>query len=176
MLTGTSILLRAPREDDLARLVEWRNDVALQTQLLTIARPNTPHRVREWLARRLDDPASAFFIIADREQGLAQGYIQAVRIDFTHGTGELGICLQPSAQGKGFASQSIQLLEGYLSDRLRLRKLILHTLSANARAVRFYEKHSYRRVGTLTENFYADGHWHDVIIMEKFLRVREAAA
>lgn len=176
MLKGTAILLREPLEEDVARLVEWRNDVSLQTQLLAIARPNTPARVREWLSRRLEDPAAAFFIIADRETGTAQGYIQALRLDFTHGTGELGICLQPSAQGKGFAAEAMALFESYLRDRFRLRKLILQVLTDNTRASRFYDKHGYRCVGQLEKNFYADGDWHDVAIMEKFLCPREAAA
>lgn len=176
MLAGVNILLREPRDEDLPCLVEWRNDVPLQTQLLAIPRPNSPSRVRDWLAKRSDDPQAVFFIIADRETDTAQGYIQAVRLDFTHGTGELGICLQADAQGKGYASEAVQLLESYLVDRFRIRKLTLQVLAKNLRALRFYEKQGYQRVGTLKEQFYADGSWHDVVIMEKFIASREAAA
>src|SRR6516162_1451743 len=93
MLTGSKARLRAPREDDKNLLVGLRTDTGLQMSLLTLPRPNPTSRVDEWIARLTNDPASLFFVVADRATDKAVGYIQLTKMDFVHGHGELGICL-----------------------------------------------------------------------------------
>jgi RimJ/RimL family protein N-acetyltransferase len=174
MLQTEKTILRPPTDDDLPRLTDWRNDIALQVSLLAVPRPNSAERVRAWLARRLEDEQAVFFIVADRQTNLAIGFVQAVNLDFVHGRGELGICLCPQAQGKGFAAEALSLLERYLVDRFRLRKLTLFVLANNERAMRFYSRQEFTQSGVLREHFFADGAYHDVLVMEKFLPHCEA--
>ena len=175
MLQTEKTMLRLPTDGDLPRLTDWRNDIALQVSLMAVPRPNSPERVRAWLARRLEDEHGVFFIVADRQTNLAVGFVQALNLDFVHGRGELGICLCPQAQGKGFAAEALWLLERYLVDRFRLRKLTLSVLANNERARRFYLREQFTESGLLHKHFYAEGAYHDVVVMEKFLPHSEAA-
>ncbi len=169
MLEGTKVVLRPPREGDREILHALRNDARLQSQLMSLPRANSAQRIDDWLARMLSDPASAFFVIAAVKTGKALGYVQITHMDFVHGTGNLGICLAESGRGGGRAAEALALLEGYAGDIFNLRKIVLHVLAANTRALRFYEKCGYLPVGILRRHFHLRRTYHDVAIFEKFL-------
>lgn len=172
LLRGHRVVLRAPQEEDLPLLIELRNDVELQTLLMSVARPNSRARVLEWLAQRSSDSTGVFMIIGDRVNGAALGFIQAQRMDFIHGHAWLGICLASGARGRGAGGESLQLLEQYLIDSLRIRKLMLEVLATNVRAIEFYRRSGYQTVGTWRQHFYAQGQYQDVQVMEKLLEPR----
>lgn len=169
MLAGTRILLRQPLDEDIDFLVQLRNDPLLQQNLMAVARPNTPQRVRRWLDDRLNNHRTLFFIVARRDDNKAVGYIQLREMDPLHGHGELGICLEESAHGTGAARESLELLGNYARDTFRLRKITLRVLTSNERAIAFYEKTGFRRVGTMQAHYYHQRRFHDVLIMEKML-------
>lgn len=169
MLMDQAVLLRPPLPEDREFLFRLRNDVALQSALMALPRANSPRRVDEWVEGILNDPQSLFFLIVERQTDRAIGFIQLRRMDFVHGTGELGICLEEAARGKGCAIQSLRLLETHARDVFRIRKVVLQVLASNTRAVAFYEKHGYSKVGVLQGHFYHAGTYHDVWIMEHLL-------
>jgi diamine N-acetyltransferase len=170
MLTGPKARLRSPREDDKNFLVGLRNDVALQMLLMALPRANSTARVDEWMARLMDDPASLFFVVADKDTDKAVGYIQLTRMDLVHGHGELGICLAEENRGRGYAADALALLERHARSVFNIRKILLYCLVSNERATGCYKKAGYETVGTLKEHFYQEGAYRDVVIMEKHLR------
>lgn len=169
MLSGAIVTLRAPTEADKVFLHTVRNDFEAQLMLMSLPRANTPDRVEAWISSVLDDSASVIFVIADKVSAEAAGFLQVRKMDFVHGTGEMGIYLDAKVRGKGYASEALQLLEQYLKDVFNLRKLMLMVLEANERAIRFYRKAGWQQVGIMTEHFYQKQRYHNVILMEKFL-------
>ncbi len=169
MLTGAKTVLRAPVDGDLAFLVALRNDIETQMFLMSLPRANTPQRVTEWIANTLNDAETVFFIVAEKKTDQPIGYVQLRHMDFINGVGELGICLQSEAHGKGHAKESLELLEAYARDVFNLRKVVLRVTASNTRATTFYAKTGYATVGTHRQHFYQRGAYHDVTIMEKFL-------
>lgn len=169
MLTSATTALRAWTEADLPALGALRNDVALQSLLMTQPRPNAPARVREWLQARSSQEDGVFFVIADATSNEAVGFVQVQNIKLLHGTGDFGICLAPAAQGAGHAKAALPLLETYLRNTFNLRKLLLQVLADNDSALRFYERSGFVVAGRLKQHFYLDGVHHDVVIMEKML-------
>ena len=171
LVTGT-VALRAPTDRDFAVLSRLRNDLVVQNSLLALARPNSPARVRAWLARRAGDDHAAFFVIADARDDRAVGFIQASGIDPLHRIAELGICIDQASRTRGFGRKAIALLEKYLAAVFRVRKLWLRVDSRNAPAVALYQSSGFREVGTLTKHHFADGRYRDVLLMEKLLQGR----
>ena len=169
MLPGDPVTLRPPRDADLALLASLRNDVGLQAQLLAQPRPSGLERVREWVSCRASDPAGAFFVIAESATDEAAGYVQLTAMDPWNGHAELGICLGPAHQGKGFGQAALALLEGYARRVFGLRKLVLRVRADNARAVAAYRARGFREVGVFQDHFRYDGGYHDVALMEKAL-------
>lgn len=169
MLTGERTVLRPAHEGDLTLLGALRNDVELQLLLLALPRPNAPWRVQEWVRDRSSDPDGLFFVVADRESDNAQGFVQVARMQPVHRVAELAICLADDARGQGYAAEAMALAEGHVRRVFDLRKLVLHVLASNARALAFYARIGYQPVGTLRRHFYHDGQFHDVAIVEKEL-------
>lgn len=169
MLTGDAILLRQFIEGDIELLTSLRNNIELQEMLMAAPRPNSPQRVVEWLSRRLNDPQAVFFVIAQKADNHPIGYVQVTQIDFIHGLGELGVCLEKESQGLGFGAEVLDLLERYLSDVFHLRKLTLKVLLSNARAISLYTKAGFKKVGVYAKHHYYRQDYHDVLLMEKFL-------
>ena len=168
MIIGNKTILRPWAADDLPILQSLRNDFRLQQQLMALSRPNSIEQVKEWLANRTKSSDSVFFVIATKQSDRAIGYLQVVQIDSFNGSGRFGICISPEEQGKGYGSEAITLVESYLRDVLRLRKLVLEVL-ANNRARHLYSKLGFTEVGCLRDHFYIDNKLLDVAIMEKFI-------
>jgi diamine N-acetyltransferase len=169
MLVSSLVTLRQPLEKDIELLMSMRNNVDLQAMLMALPKANNIQRVQEWLSRHLNDRQTIFFIIAEKITDRICGYIQLVNIDFIHRFGELGICLSPLEQGKGYGKDAMQVFEKYLCNTFNLRKIMLKVLASNKTAICFYQKLGYLEVGIYREHFYHGSLFHDVILMEKLL-------
>jgi diamine N-acetyltransferase len=164
------IKLRQPEDSDLDFLVSMRNNLDLQAMLMSLPRASNTQKVRDWLNNHLSNSQSVFFMIAEIATNSPSGYIQITNIDFVHRHGELGICIDPSFQGKGYGKQSIFLIEKYIQEVFDLRKLTLKVLEKNHAAVHLYEVLAYQKIGIHKEHFYHKGSWHNTLVMEKLLR------
>lgn len=169
MLVGKNVVLRAWREDDIEVLMRLRNDIALQSQLMALPRPNSRMRVSQWLKDWSERTDAVFFVVAAADDDHVLGYVQLVNMDVIHGRGELGICLDSAVHGRGVADQTMELLQSYVMQVFGLRKILLQVLSKNLRAIAFYEKQGFERVGVLREHAFLQGGLVDVLLMEKFL-------
>lgn len=169
MLVGKNVVLRAWREDDIDMLMRLRNDVALQTQLMAQPRPNSRVRVTQWLKDWSERTDGVFFVVAATEDDHVFGYVQLANMDVMHGRGDLGICLDPAVHGHGVADQTMELLQSYVMQVFGLRKILLNVLCSNLRAIAFYEKQGFERVGVLREHIFLQNSHVDVLLMEKHL-------
>ncbi len=175
MPKGSKIVLRAPREEDTDFLVAVRNDTELQQRVMARPRLNTAATIAEWLQRRAGDDNAVFFIVADTSEDRPYGYIQLVNIDRHDGVGELGIVLGDECQGRGYGREALGLLEDYAREAALVRKIILRVLAHNRRAVSFFERAGYSRVGTHERHHRQGDSFHDVLLMEKHLREPQKA-
>ncbi len=168
-LETNQIRLRPVQAADLPRLLYLRNDLTLQLQLLSSPRPNTLEQVQAWIQRRSSQPDSLFFVIAKLSNDECLGFIQLTQIQLLHGHASLGICLAPEARGQGYAKESLALLETYAKAIFNLRKILLEVRADNQSAISLYSQSGYRQIGVLEAHFFAQGSYHDVLMMEKQL-------
>ena len=168
MIGDDRIELRAWSEKDIDALGRLRNDLVLQEMLMSQPRPNSANRVLDWLAEKSARDDGVFFVISERDSDRVFGYVQVVNMSAMHGTGELGICIDPDAQGSGYGVAAMSLLEDYLKRVFGTRKLLLHVFADNKVAVAFYLKLGFDEVGRMRDHFLNNGEFRDVIIMEKF--------
>ena len=170
MIETSLIRLRPPLSEDLDLLISLRNDLDLQTSLMSLPRANTDRKVKDWLHERLTNPEIIFFTIAELSNNKACGYIQINNIDFINRFGELGICLHSSCRGKYYGRDSILSIEQYVKEIFNIKKIVLKVLEKNNIAIALYEKLTYRKIGVYYEHFYNKDRWHNVVAMEKILR------
>ena len=171
MLTGNKTILREPQEKDYPFFLDIRNNLEVQSMLLSLPRANSITKVKDWLENSLKEPSTIFFVIAEKETNNAIGYIQLKNMNFINGTAELGICLSEKFHGNGFSSEALSLLENYASNIFNIRKVTLLVINSNSRAINFYKKLNYSEVGIFKNHFYHNQKFHDILIMEKFIIV-----
>lgn len=170
MLFGENVTLRPWSENDLSTLQSIRNNVSLQRQLMSLPKGNSLDQIRDWLANKTKSADTLFLVISNKTFIHAIGYIHVTNIDFLNRVGQLGICIAPESQGKGYGSEAITLIENYVRDAFLLRKITLQVLSNNSAAIHIYTKLGYANVGCLRKHFYFVSELVDVFIMEKFIR------
>jgi diamine N-acetyltransferase len=169
MLTGSSVILRCWNRHDLAVIQELKNDISLQAQLLALPRPSSCHKIQLWLQDRDKDESMVFFIIAEKTNNQAIGYIQLSNLDRFNLIAYLGICITQAYQGTGCAKDALTLLSQYAVDMLNLRKIVLLVKQDHLRAIRFYQNNGFEQIGVLKKHYLVNGVWSDVLMMEKFI-------
>jgi RimJ/RimL family protein N-acetyltransferase len=143
-INGESVTLRPPREEDVEPVYEWDRDSELAAWngrppikiSLSAAR-------RDYLSRWEDPVVKTFIIEAEDEAiGLATLY------DFRHEGCEVGIKVgSKDLRGRGYASETVELLVRYCFETLGLKSVRGSTLSHNTRMQRVFEKCGFREVG-----------------------------
>ena len=67
--------------------------------------------------------------------------------------------------GKGYGEDAMRILMRLAFEKLRLNRLSLRVFDFNHRAIACYEKCGFKREGVLREDHFAEGRFHDVIVM-----------
>lgn len=169
MLESNRVRLRPWLEGDLPVLTDLRNNVGLQSQLLSRVRGSRPVQVREWLDGFTGQVNRILLVITEKTQNDALGFIQVTDLNALDGHADLGICLLDRAQGRGLGGEAVSMMSDYLREQWRLRKLNIRVRADNVAALRCYEKLGFERCGLLRQHIFIAGIWHDVILMEHFL-------
>lgn len=143
-ITGETMVLRPPRETDVEAAYEWDKDpeLAAWNGRAPLSVSVSAAR-RDYLARWEDSGVKTFIIEAEKELvGMATLY------DFRKDGCELGIKIGArDLRGKGYASEAIELLVGYVFKDLSLKVVRGSTLAHNHRMQRVFEKCGFREVG-----------------------------
>lgn len=140
------MVLRPPREPDVEAAYEWDKDPELAawngrapiSVSLSAAR-------RDYLARWEDSGVKTFMIEAIDPYELMG---MATLYDFRKDGCELGIKIgAEDLRGRGYATESVELLANYVFEELNLKAVRGSTLSHNDRMQRVFEKCGFEEVG-----------------------------
>lgn len=124
--------------------------------------------IDERFEKEKNDPHTRSFILTNGEESL--GLIQLIDIHYVHRKAEFAIMIDPKQQGKGYSSIATRLAMDYAFKTLNLHKLYLYVDEINEKAIHVYEKCGYQTVATLPEEFFVDGSYHNVIVMNMYKR------
>jgi L-amino acid N-acyltransferase YncA len=130
--------------------------------------PRTPEERAEWLAAR--GPRHPVIVAVDGD-GAVLGWASLnafnPRPAYDH-VADLSVYVAREQRGRGIGDA----LLGALEERARaagFHKLVLAAFPTNAPGMRLYERHGFSTVGIYHQQGQIDGHWIDVIAMEKLL-------
>jgi phosphinothricin acetyltransferase len=82
---------------------------------------------------------------------------------------DFSVYVAREARGSGVGSQLLRALEERARE-IGYHKLVLAAFPNNADGMRLYQRRGFQTVGVYHEQGRLDGHWIDVILMEKILR------
>lgn len=171
MLKGKRITLRSIEIEDLQNIHNWQNDLDILKLTLGIRFPKSRELVLDWINMILKDKSNKniYFGIEENDTSELIGLVQLLNIDFISKTSEFGIVIgNKDKQGKGFASEAMDLLFGYAFLQLNIRKINLKVIKYNDNAIRLYEKKGFKLCGELQEEIYYENSYHNVLIYSLF--------
>jgi diamine N-acetyltransferase len=176
MLESTRLNLRGWQDSDVDVLLQLRDDIDLQFQLMSQPRPHSPERLRRWLSEKTANSELIFLIIAKKDSNQPIGYIQYNHLSLLHRHAELGICIAPEYQKQGYGSEAMAQCEQYLMRTFNLRKISLSVLEENQGAIHSYHKNGFVQCGLLHKHLFLNGSEKNVVLMEKFISIHAAGA
>ncbi len=160
--------IRAAQPADAAAIARIYNQgiedrtATLETQL------RTPEERVEWLAARSPRHPVLVAVAKTGEVvgwGALNSFNPRAAYDFV---ADFSVYVARERRGQGIGDALLSALED--SARvLGYHKLVLAALPANASGMKLYQRHGFRTAGIYHEQGMLDGHWVDVILMEKIL-------
>ncbi len=166
-LTSGRLRLRPVRAAELDRLEQWWNEpelLPLQTGAL-LPRPAGGHieTFRDWYA---NTSASAVGLGIERiEQDDLLGAAVLYGATFGMPAATFAIQLRPDMTGRGYGTEATRLMVDYGFSTLPLRRIELRVQAFNDRARKCYRKAGFVEEGVRRQVTFADGQWHDEILM-----------
>jgi aminoglycoside 6'-N-acetyltransferase len=157
------LILRRFREEDLPRMMAYRNDpvVARYDGFDTITEAQArafmagqalirPGEPGQWLQIALELPGEG--LIGDLGFCVDENRI---------GSAEIGYRLAREYWGRGYASEAVGAVLGWAFDVLRLHRVVALIDTRNERSIRLVERFGFRREGTLLEAYQEPDGWSD---------------
>jgi RimJ/RimL family protein N-acetyltransferase len=160
------LAIRRAVEADLEPTWEFRRDERVNRWMT--AAPSTieayrkrfadPDRLSRTLVVELDGVVIGDLMLAV-EDGWAQMEVAEQARDVQ---AEIGWCIAPEHQGRGYATEAVEALLRICFDDLGLRRVTAHSFAANEPSWRLMEKMGMRReIYTLRESLHRSGEWLD---------------
>lgn len=174
LLENNLLKLRALEPTDLELLYEWENNTDIWSVSNTLA-PYSKYILHQYIENSHRDllESKQLRLIIELKQtpiGKSIGTIDLFDVDFYHKRAGIGILIAyEDHRKKGFALNSIQLLEEYISERLDLKQLYCHIDIDNHASLKLFEKAGYQITGLLKNWKKFSDSYKDVYILQHLL-------
>ncbi len=152
-------------EKDLVLWEKWDRDSEYKRLLDDIpAAQFSSSLIKEYIENNTND--GSLFMVHTVSDDRVIGFIELGGYDWADRNAWVGIGIgDPEYRGKGYGTESMQLLLGYAFKGLNLHRVNLNVFAYNKRAIRSYEKCGFRYEGTQRESIYKEDQRWDVIDM-----------
>ena len=165
-LTTARLRLRPPRADDAAPMFAYVSDPALPVQMTWAAHTDIAE-THDFIARQRAATAAntdAFWVI-ELDGKLAGGIglhnitwgYRALRQD----RAIIGYWLATEHRRQGYMTEALAAVLHFAFATLGLHKIVISCFSENIGSRRVIEKTGFRFTGTLVDDIWRDGRWHD---------------
>jgi len=162
-LAGDCVRLRALTIDDAPALFAAHGDPEVHLYWSGSAHRDVEETAR-YIADTLAPPGAHVWAICDEDGALCGRIALFVQRE---GVGEVGLLLAKAAQGKGFASRALVLVERFGFETLKLHRIAADVDPDNAGSLRLFERNGYQREGLLRANWKTQLGLRDSVIMAK---------
>ena len=167
-IPGERIYLSPMDPGDLEIYTKWMNDLEVTRWLGTMSGGvySLPAE-RAYLENATKDTHNYQFAIVLREGNRLLGNIGLMDLNQLCRRATVGIFIgEAEDRSKGYGTEAFKLLLDYGFRWLGLRNIDLHVNSDNARAIACYKKAGFTEYGRRHGVLFADGRWHDDVLME----------
>lgn len=169
MLENDHIRLRAVEPEDLDVLYGWENDSDLWKYGSSIA-PFSRFVIKQYLVDSKQDiyqNRQLRLMVERKEDNTAIGTVDLYDFDLFHKRAGVGILIDRKYRGKGYARQTLLLLDTYCFGFLNLNQLYSFVSEKNTESIGLFKKAGYIVSGTLKKWSFSGDSFEDVQVMQK---------
>ncbi len=167
MFEGKLVRLRAYEQDDLAHARNFLNhpDVA-QMMNPHILFPLRQEDEQKWYESLSSTSEKEYAFAIERKGSPAYlGGCGVHNIDGKNHHAIIGLFVGAEHRGQGYGSDALRILVRFCFNELNLNKVSLKVFSFNQRAIECYRKFGFVLEGTLRQQIFRNGGYHDELIM-----------
>ncbi len=170
MLENNKIRLRAVEPEDLDRLYTWENN----PQLWAVGNARNPYSrfvLKQYIVdtdKDIYETKQLRLMMVSVETGETVGTVDLFDFEIHHSRIALGLFVDPAFQGRGFAKASIQLVEEYVFNFLKINQLYCHISEKNSSSRIMFEKEGYESNGMLKSWIKTPDGFENILVFQRF--------
>lgn len=172
MLKNRQIFLRALEPTDISTIYLWENDARLWSAGSTTA-PFSRRQIWEYLENYSADifaQRQLRLMVCLNDGAVPVGMADLFDFDPRHKRAFIGLLIDPDHQGKGLASQTMELLVEYARDLLGIHQLAAIISTDNYPCVRLFRKLGFQEAGILKDWIATPDGYADQIFFQQLLK------
>lgn len=168
ILHGKKVVLESIGYEDTKLIVKWRNKDSVRNNFI-FQDTFTEEIHNNWMKTKVETGDVVQFIIKELEANVPIGSVFLRDIDNKNRKAEFGIFIgEDCARGKGYGTESAQLICEYGFKELNLHKIMLRVFADNVGAVKSYGKAGFVNEAVLKDEIIQNDKFRDIILMAKF--------
>jgi len=153
LLEGKTVNLRIMEREDLAVLREWDNNSEFMGEYEPLRQ-----ETKTELEKTYDNLKDAQWFFVQKKDGTRIGYVAHF---LAAGETELGYFIVPNERGKGYVSETIEIIVDYIFLSRDVVRIQAKADPENVASWKALEKAGFQREGVLRKTFYCRGKWRD---------------
>lgn len=165
MLIGNKVVLRALSEEDLPKLMVWRNLPEFKRNFREYRELNMTMQKNWYDKCVVGDRNTIMFAICDKQTGELWGCCGLCYINWVQRNADISLYIgykNSYIDDDGIAKEACQLMFDYGFNELNLHKVWTELYAYDSKKIEFYTKEfGFIRDGILRDNHYMDGKWWD---------------
>lgn len=173
MLENENIRLRAVEPEDLDRLYAWENN----PQLWDVGNTRNPYShyvLKQYIInsdKDIYETRQLRLMTVSVKTGDTIGTVDLFDFDVHNSRIALGLFVDTTYQGKGYAKQSLHLVEEYVFGYLKINQLYCHISENNTPSIRLFEQENYYRNGLLKDWIKTANGFENIVLFQQFKEV-----
>ena len=173
MFENENIRLRAVEPEDLDRLYAWENN----TQLWDVGNTRNPYSryiLKQYIVnsdKDIYESKQLRLMMISVKTGDTVGTVDLFDFDIHNSRIALGLYVDAAFQGKGYARESLHLVEEYLFDYLKINQLYCHIAENNTASMRMFEQEKYEKTGLLRDWIKTANGFENIVVFQQFKEV-----
>jgi len=166
-LIGENISLRALEPGDIDFLYSTENDEA-NWEISSTQIPFSKYILEKYIKNAHQDiyEAKQYRFVICAIDNTPIGMIDLFDFNPQHNRVGIGILITPSFQGKGYASEALELVIEYAFTFLNVHQIFANITSENKKSISLFEKFNFKQVGVKKDWIFSNSTYKDEILYQ----------
>jgi diamine N-acetyltransferase len=171
LLENGKLRLRAVEPEDLDRLYAWENDPHLWVVGNT-RNPYSRYILKQYISQSDKDiyeSKQLRLMMVSKMTGETVGTVDLFDFDVHNSRIALGLFVDGAFQGKGFAKESLHLIEEYVFNYLKINMLYVHIAENNTASISLFEQENFEKTGILKSWIKTTEGFENTVLFQQFM-------